>query len=314
MMKKPAFFFLFLPLFLIQPAQCQEKDTLPVPACTPVYVPPPGMMLSSVEEQPYLKQCEYVEKNKRTACSGEVLMSYLTDGLKHPGIPPNVSDTTRALVVVQFYIDTTGYIDEPVRIARDINLGYGSQVLSRVEKMRKDTNMRWQAARLNGRKVKVQYNMPVYYKYFKREQLPSPPPPPPPPSKPKREEVFKVVERMPCFPGCLNLPKAEIDTCAQRKFKEYVFRQLRYPREAYENGKEGDAIIEFVIDKDGSLYDAKVTSDPGYGMGEAALHAIEKMREDRINWVIQSSRGRAVRVLLYHKISFRLDAGITVEE
>ena len=310
MMKRLVFFFLLAFLFLMQSAQCQERDTVPVPACTPVYVPPPGMMLSSVEEPPYLKQCENVEKNQRTACSGEILMSYLTSGLKHPGIPPNVFDTTRALVVVQFYIDTMGYIDEPVRIARDINLGYGSQVLSRMEKMRKDTNMRWQAARLNGRKVKVQYNMPVYYKHFKREQLP---PPPPPPSKPKEVEIFKVVERMPRFPGCSNLPKAEIDTCAQRKFKEYVFKQLRYPREAYKNGKEGDVIVEFIIDKDGSLYDAKVTSDPGYGMGEAALHAIEKMRKDRINWV-QSSRGRVVRVLFYHKISFRLDAGIPVEE
>lgn len=310
-MKKLAFFFMLAFLFWMKSAQCQKEDTILVPACTPVYVPSPGMMLSRVEEQPYLKQCEHVEKNERTACSGEILLSYLTSRLKHPGIPPYISDTTRALVVVQFYIDTMGYIDNPIRIVRDINLGYGSQVLSRMEKMRQDTNMRWQAARLNGRKVKVQYNMPVYYKHFKREQLLPPPPPPP---KPKEEDIPKIVERLPSFPGCLYVPKGEIDTCAQRKFKEYIFKQLRYPGEAYRNGKEGDAIVEFIIDRDGSLYDAKVTSDPGYGMGEAALHAIEKMREDNIFWNVYNRRLRSVRVTFHHKIPFRLDAGIPIEK
>ncbi|MCB9285535.1 MAG: energy transducer TonB [Lewinellaceae bacterium] len=137
----------------------------------------------------------------------------------------------------------------------------------------------------------------------KMEAAPPPPPPPPPP-QPKVEEIFKVVEDMPRFPGCEDQSnKDERKKCAETKMLEYIYKNIKYPAIARENGVEGTVVITFVVEKDGSITDARVARDIGAQCGQEALRVVEEMPK----WVPGKQRGRAVRVQFNLPVKFRLE-------
>lgn len=140
------------------------------------------------------------------------------------------------------------------------------------------------------------------------EDAPPPPPPPPPPPKPKVEEIFKVVEQMPRFPGCEDLPsKAEKDQCAQKKLLQFIYKNIKYPAIARENGVEGTVVIQFVVDSDGSIDNAKVVRDIGAQCGQEALRVVELMNSKGLNWTPGKQRGRPVKVQFNLPVKFRLE-------
>jgi protein TonB len=135
-----------------------------------------------------------------------------------------------------------------------------------------------------------------------------PPPPPPPPPAPVEEEIFKVVEQMPRFPGCEDLgTDKEKDDCAKKKMLEYIYKNLKYPAIARENGIEGQVVLQFVVDKDGRVTDTKIVRDIGAGCGEAAQAIVEGMNNMSARWTPGKQRGRPVRVLYTLPVKFKLE-------
>ncbi len=140
------------------------------------------------------------------------------------------------------------------------------------------------------------------------EEAPPPPPPPPPPPEPEVAEIFKVVEDMPRFPGCEDLgTKQEKMQCAQKKMLEYVYKNIKYPAIARENGIQGRAVIQFVVEKDGKITDAKILRDPGAGTGAEALRVVEAMNDLPERWTPGKQRGKPVRVQFTLPVSFKLE-------
>ncbi|MEL6638589.1 MAG: energy transducer TonB [Bacteroidota bacterium] len=138
----------------------------------------------------------------------------------------------------------------------------------------------------------------------KREPAPTPSPritpPAPTPVLPVPEptevpeEIFRVVEEMPRFPGCEEeaLPRAERQACAERKMLEFVYRHIRYPDLARQGSIEGTAVVRFVVEKDGSITNLEILRDPGGRCGQEALRVVELMPQ----WLPGKQRGRPVRV------------------
>jgi periplasmic protein TonB len=140
------------------------------------------------------------------------------------------------------------------------------------------------------------------------ENKPAPPPPPPPPKEPEIEEIFKVVEEMPRFPGCENESTAEArKACADKKMLEFIYKNIKYPAIARENGVEGTAVITFVVEKDGTVADARVVRDIGAQCGTEALRVVNLMNEQNIKWVPGKQRGRSVRVQFNLPVRFKLE-------
>lgn len=143
----------------------------------------------------------------------------------------------------------------------------------------------------------------------KEEVKAPPPPPPPPPPKPKEEEIFKIVEQMPRFPGCENVAgdnKAK-DDCAKQKMLEYIYKNVKYPPIARENGVEGTSVIQFVVDTDGTITNITVARDPGAGLGDAAKIVVESMNKMSAKWTPGKQRGRPVRVQYTLPVKFKLE-------
>ncbi len=117
-------------------------------------------------------------------------------------------------------------------------------------------------------------------------------------------EVFKVVEEMPEFPGCEDVADAVAHKrCVDQKLLEFVYGNIEYPEEAQRAGVEGLVVVSFVVEKDGSLSDIKVERDIGSGCGEAVVKVIEKMPR----WHPGKQRGQPVRVRFNLPVRFHLD-------
>ncbi len=142
-----------------------------------------------------------------------------------------------------------------------------------------------------------------------KKEAPPPPPPPPPPPEPEVEEIFKVVEQMPRFPGCENEAgddKAK-KACADKKMLQFIYKNIKYPAIARENGVEGTVVIQFVVEKDGSIKDARIVRDIGAQCGSEALRVVNMMNSMGGKWTPGKQRGKSVRVQFNLPVKFRLE-------
>lgn len=104
--------------------------------------------------------------------------------------------------------------------------------------------------------------------------------------------LFVVVERNPRFPG------------GQDALMTYLATNLKYPANAQENGKEGRVIMQFVVDKDGTITEPKVIRSVDPELDAEATRVIMAMPK----WEPATQRGKAVRVRFTLPIIFRLNA------
>jgi protein TonB len=114
-----------------------------------------------------------------------------------------------------------------------------------------------------------------------------------PPENPVGDDegkIFTIVEEMPSFPG------------GEEKMLEYVAKNIKYPPVARENGITGRVYVNFYIDKDGKVQNAKVVRGIGGGCDEEALRVVRSMPQ----WKPGKQNGRAVNVNYNLPINFTL--------
>ena len=121
--------------------------------------------------------------------------------------------------------------------------------------------------------------------------------------EPSSKEIFKIVEEMPRFGSCGDLPsKSERERCSDKELLRYVYQNIRYPEMARESNIEGLVVVQFVIEKDGSVSNTHILRDIGGGCGKEALRVVNSMPE----WTPGLQRGRAVRVQMNLPVKFSL--------
>jgi protein TonB len=103
-------------------------------------------------------------------------------------------------------------------------------------------------------------------------------------------EVFQVVEQMPEFPGGMDALMA------------YLSKNIKYPSIAQENNIQGRVIVEFVVNKDGSIVEPKVMRSVDQSLDKEAMRVISAMPK----WNPGKQRGKPVRVRYTVPVLFRL--------
>lgn len=122
-----------------------------------------------------------------------------------------------------------------------------------------------------------------------------------------KDDIFKVVEQMPRFPGCDDLSGEEANNCAQDKMLRYIYENITYPAEARKNGVEGGCVVSFIVERDGTLSDLRLIKDIGSGCGEEAKRVIASMNDLPERWQPGIQRGKKVRVQFNLPVLFKLE-------
>jgi protein TonB len=111
------------------------------------------------------------------------------------------------------------------------------------------------------------------------------------PKKDDENEIFKVVEQNPEFPGGTSAMTA------------FLRDNIKYPAAARENGLQGKVFIGFVVEKNGKITAARIIKDPvGGGAGQEALRVVNEMP----NWKPGRQNGKPVRVAFTLPVTFKL--------
>ncbi len=107
---------------------------------------------------------------------------------------------------------------------------------------------------------------------------------------PEEEEILMIAETMPEFPGGMGA------------LMKYLGKNIKYPTIAQENGVQGRVIVQFVVNKDGSIVDPVVVRSVDPYLDKEALRVIKSMPK----WKPGEQQGKKVRVKYTVPVTFRL--------
>lgn len=104
------------------------------------------------------------------------------------------------------------------------------------------------------------------------------------------DDVYEVVEKMPEFPG------------GGAELMKYLSSNIKYPVEAHKAGIQGRVVVSFVVNKDGTVKDAKIVRSVDKSIDAEALRVISAMPK----WQPGYQDGKAVSVRYTVPVTFRL--------
>ena len=251
-----------------EPASAPEMQVV-------TYAPQPkeaeqGEVFQVVEEQPMFP-----------GGMGE-LMKYLQANIKYPEQAKN--NGLQGRVIVQFVVNKDGSICEDT-ILKSVAPSLDAEAVRVVRSM-----PNWTPGKQKGEAVRVRFTLPVTFRLDGGAE-----------SKPAEvkqvvktstqgEEIFNVVEEQPIYLG------------GHEALMKYIQQNIKYPKEAQEQGKQGRVIVQFVVEKDGSITDAKIVRSADPQLDAEALRIVNAMP----NWTPGKQRGEPVRTYFTIPVTFRL--------
>ena len=111
---------------------------------------------------------------------------------------------------------------------------------------------------------------------------------------PDSNKAYDAVDEMPQFPGG---PSALF---------EFLSKNIQYPKEAEDANLQGRVIVSFVVEKDGSVSNAKVVRPIDPLLDAEALRVVNSMPK----WIPGKQNGEAFRVKYTIPVTFRVEGGI----
>ncbi len=108
--------------------------------------------------------------------------------------------------------------------------------------------------------------------------------------EPEEQQIFQVVEEMPDYPG------------GMAECLKFLSKNIKYPTVSQENGVQGKVIVQFVVNKDGSIVDPVVVRSVDPYLDKEALRVIKMMPK----WKPGKQRNKPVRVKYTVPVTFKL--------
>ncbi len=189
------------------------------------------------------------------------------------------------VVIAQFVVELDGRLSD-IKIVRTPSEGLGREA-QRLLAM----STRWIPGKQGGKDVRVMFTLPINFhlnyahipvKYFRDNPAGALPD--------DEKQIFTAVEIEPYYQGGLN------------EFYKYIANNIRYPEEDKKSGVQGRAIVQFIVEKNGSLSDIKVMRAPSETLGKEALRVMNTSPK----WIPGKQGGKDVRVMFTVPINFNL--------
>ena len=249
------------------------------------------------------------EKNPEFPGGNEAFMKFLAEGIKYPVIAQENNEQGR--VLANFVVEKDGTISN-IKVVQGVTAALDAEAVRLLSSM-----PNWKPAEQRNQPVRFRFTLPIVFRLQGGSGESISPITPisadanekgkmldevvvvgygvgrpsiPISSESNNDELFIVVEEQPQFPG---------GTEAMIKF---INDNLQYPLIAKENGIQGRVIVNFVIEKDGSLSDIQIVRGVDPSLDLEAVRLITSMPK----WIPGKQRGKEVRVRYTLPISFRL--------
>lgn len=178
-------------------------------------------------------------------------------------------------VFIEFIIEKDGSVSH-AKILRDVGGGCGEEAMRVVQLLKfKKAGMQ------NGKPVRMYYSLPVTFKLMDKEEKKESN------MDESEDEVCLNVDEMPVYEGDIG---------------RFISQKLRYPAMARSNKIQGNVYLSFIIEKDGSVSNVKITKDIGSGCGEEAIRVVSMLKFKKPGM----RKGRPVRMLYSLSVAFNL--------
>jgi protein TonB len=105
------------------------------------------------------------------------------------------------------------------------------------------------------------------------------------------EQIFFMSEDPPQFPG------------GDKARNRYLRESIQYPEIERDNGIQGQVVVNFVVEKDGSINNVKILKGLTPNINEEAMRVVKNMPR----WQAGKQRGKPVRVYVNLPIRFTLN-------
>jgi protein TonB len=110
--------------------------------------------------------------------------------------------------------------------------------------------------------------------------------------KPDNSGVYEMTEVRPSYPG------------GQTALEDYITNHIEYPQTAVDDNKEGTVNVQFIVDENGNVSNAKVIGNQvGDGLDEEAVRVISKMPK----WEPGKVKGKTVKTRLTLPVTYKLE-------
>ena len=215
-------------------------------------------------------------------------MKFIGKNIKYPA--EAVEKGIQGRVIIQMVVTKEGDIAE-AKVVRSIDPLLDAEALRVINSMPK-----WKPGKQKGEAVNVKYTIPVMFRLSSPDGEVK---------EVKNQEgetvgvgtqakvdengIHMVCEEMPEFPG------------GMRECMNFLGKNVKYPATAQEKGIQGRVIVQFVVNRDGSIVEPKVVRGVDPELDAEALRVISIMPK----WKPGKQKGEAVRVKYTIPVMFR---------
>lgn len=222
-------------------------------------------------------------------------LEYLNQNLNYPEAA--LKNNIQGKVRVEFIVEKDGSISQS-RIIRGKEIGYGIPE----EALRLVNNMpKWKPGRQKNQPVRSYFTLPISF------------------SLPQEPRLAELKSTVPDLNGASPENQAEkagkidentiyraVQTKPEPTFNtsRFLAKNLEYPEEARQNEIWGKVVVQFVVERDGSLSDIRVLrgKELGHGIPQEAIRVISIMPK----WKPAMHSGKLVRSYFTMPVEFKL--------
>ena len=208
-------------------------------------------------------------------------MKWLAQNIKYPAEAQEKGIQGR--VIVQMVVEKDGTITH-AKVVRGVDPLLDTEALRVV-----NSSPKWKPGKQNGEAVRVKYTLPIMFR-LGGDSSDSKTAEAPKEAKVDENGIHQVCEEMPEFPG------------GMRECMNWLGKNINYPEDCKKAGIQGRVIIQFVVDKDGSIKSPKVARSVHPSLDKEALRVLSSMP----NWKPGKQKGEAVKVKYTIPVMFRL--------
>ena len=245
-----------------------------------------------VDEMPQFPGCDNEEKSELKDCRQKEMLMFIYKNIKYPEAAR--TQGLQGTNIVRFIVEKDGSITNEEMI-KSIGGGTNEECLRVVKSMPK-----WLPGKQRGVPVRVQFNLPIKFKLEDTDTR----------SLASDGKVYKEPDSMPYFVSCPG--DKELDNydkkCTTQKMLEFIYTGLKYPALARKNGTEGVVVLSFIIDKNGSMWDAEIKRSVEDGCDEAVMKIYKEFQANPdMKWVPGMVDGKPVNVEYTLPVKFKTE-------